>query len=89
LPGPRRPRARPPGLRRPGRKSHRGLYARTARRLSGGALSRFMATVRPGRCPVRGVRRRGRRALAPGEGRCGPRDANCSDIAEFIGSSLG
>jgi len=60
VPGPRRPHARPPGLWRPGRKFHRGLYARTARRLSGGALSCFMATVRPGRCPVRGVRMRGR-----------------------------
>jgi hypothetical protein len=33
MPGPRRPHARPPGLRRPvGGTSHRGLYAQAARR---------------------------------------------------------
>ncbi|MEY4809855.1 MAG: hypothetical protein RI986_193, partial [Planctomycetota bacterium] len=42
-----------------GFKSHRGLYAQQ-RDAFGGALLRFMATVRPGRCPVRGVRVRGR-----------------------------
>ena len=42
-----------------GFKSHRGLYAQQ-RGAFGGALRRFMATVRPGRCPVRGVRVRGR-----------------------------
>ena len=69
---------RPPGRWRPGRKFHRGLYARTARRLSGGALSRFMATVRPGRCPVRGVRVRGRLGFGAEKGRNGGLNATCS-----------
>ena len=56
-----------------GFKSHRGLYARTARRLKGGALSRFMATVRPGRGPVRGVRVRGRLGFGARGGKSHPK----------------
>ena len=55
-----------------GFKSHRGLYAQQ-RGAVGGALLRFMATVRPGRGPVRGVRVRGRLGFGARGGKSHPK----------------